>query len=208
MQYLPQLLLIIALSYLMPSTLLISHIMHSSLVHPPLYLQCTIAQISPISIAGRQSLTADFQQPKLGEIVTSEADSAIAEGSNTPQGNPGAEPGTVKSFLKLFSGSGKAPLPSSSVTKSMPSKKDVSIVTPDVSSSVSGDADERPKSWRSSTGGEPTNGTKSVLSRYAHNTTSEKASIPQLRTEPKSMVTGQSTSSVGPSWLKQSIEVE
>ena len=142
----------------------------------PCVLAYFIAQVSPISDATRVPAAPSFKSQPVAKVEV------IPEPSAPASKTPGAEPGTVQNFRRLFSGSSKVPAPAPSRSRFSITRKEVSF--PEGHPSATSNF-ERPKSWRSSNvsnqsgsnqSGESYVGTKSVLARYAHNI-SERASI-------------------------------
>jgi hypothetical protein len=150
-----------------------------------------IAQVSPISDATRTPNAPTYKSQPVAQVK--ETPEPTAPASKTP----GAEPGTVQNFRRLFSGSSKvtaAPVPVRS--RFSITRKEVSFPEgqPSDTSTI-----ERPKSWRSNNAlnksSESYVGSKSVLSRYAHNI-SEKTSTKILAPSHRA------------SWTKQIVNAE
>lgn len=141
----------------------------------------TPAQVSPVSDATRNSsVLLEAQRLK---IASERVETAVPR-------TPGAEPGTVKNFLKLFQGAGKVPCPQPNTQgRSTQPRKESEAVSLN-------------KSWKSEVStqsGEPTAavaGNKSVLSRYQ----------PQSDKSFTSPTRDIGLPATAPSWAKQSSE--
>lgn len=142
----------------------------------------TLAQISPVSDATRNS-SVQLEAQRSKSIGGSDD---VQEAPRTP----GADPGTVKNFLKLFQGAGKVPCPQSNIQPRTPSFARVK----ESETAVLG------KSWKSEvsiqSGEAAVN--KSVLSRYAPN--SDKSFTSPVKDDTQTSVTPSTpTSCVKPS---------